>query len=228
MMKRLADIVLSTVGLILLSPLLAVLALAIKLEDGGPVIYRGARVGRYGKQFAMYKFRSMRVVQTVKSEVTVQGDPRVTRVGRFLRATKLDETLQLLNVFRGEMGFVGPRPEAPHYVAYYTPEQRAVLNVRPGITGPAQVYFRHEEHLLAVPDPEEYYIQVIMPAKLRIDLDYARHASLGRDAIVVLRTLVALVRPPAPPALPPYTSIVITGKRPAVVTSGGDSDGNQS
>jgi lipopolysaccharide/colanic/teichoic acid biosynthesis glycosyltransferase len=210
MMKRIFDIAASAAGLVVLSPVCAAVALAVWVNDPGPVIHRGPRVGKDGQPFDILKFRSMRVSQGDGPQLTAEGDPRVTHVGRFLRRTKLDELPQLVNVLRGEMSLVGPRPEAPRYVAQYTPEQRRVLAVRPGITGPAQIRFRHEERLLAGPDPERHYLDVIMPAKLEIDLAYAHHASLRRDLAIIMQTLSAVASSPqmraieiAPKGVPP-------------------------
>jgi lipopolysaccharide/colanic/teichoic acid biosynthesis glycosyltransferase len=201
-MKRAFDIIVALLGLVLLAPLILVLACAILLDDPGPIIYRGQRVGRGGREFRILKFRSMHAQPSVGSELTVSGDPRVTRVGRLLRATKLDELPQLMNVLRGQMSLVGPRPESPQYVALYTPEQRGVLRVRPGITGKATIYFRHEERLLVGPDPQGYYTGVVMPAKLAMDLDYVAHRSFRGDLKLIGLTFLALVRPLPEPALP--------------------------
>lgn len=195
MLKRLFDVVASGAGLILLSPLLLALALAVKLGSPGPIFYRANRVGRYGAPFKLLKFRSMVInADQIGPAVTGAADPRITRVGRFLRRTKLDELPQLINVLRGEMSVVGPRPEDPRYVALYTEEQRQVLNVRPGITSPASVAYRNEEAMLVDDDWEKYYVEQIMPAKLAVDLEYARNASLWRDVRVILGTLRALFR----------------------------------
>lgn len=195
MLKRLFDIAASGLGLILLSPLLLVLALAVKLGSSGPIFYRANRVGRYGKHFKLLKFRSMVInADQIGPAVTRAADPRITRVGRFLRRTKLDELPQLMNVLRGEMSLVGPRPEDPRYVALYTDEQRQVLNVRPGITSPASVAYRNEEAMLVGDDWEKHYVEQIMPVKLAVDLEYARNASLWRDVRVILGTLRALFR----------------------------------
>jgi lipopolysaccharide/colanic/teichoic acid biosynthesis glycosyltransferase len=195
MAKRLFDLIASAAGLLLLSPLLLLIAAAIRLESPGPALHRAVRVGRGGREFTLYKFRTMALnaAQTGPG-ITVSGDPRVTRVGRFLRRWKLDELPQLLNVLRGEMSIVGPRPEDPRYVALYTPEQREVLAVRPGITSPASVRFRNEEALLSGKDWERRYIEEIMPAKLALDLEYVRQASLRRDLAVLWETLAALLR----------------------------------
>ena len=195
MVKRLFDVVASGSGLILLSPLLLALALAVKLGSPGPIFYRANRVGRYGKHFKLLKFRSMVVnADRIGPAVTGAADPRITRVGRFLRRTKLDELPQLINVLRGEMSVVGPRPEDPCYVALYTHEQRQVLNVRPGITSPASVAYRNEETMLVGDDWEKHYVEQIMPAKLAVDLEYSRNASLWHDMRVILGTLRALFR----------------------------------
>jgi lipopolysaccharide/colanic/teichoic acid biosynthesis glycosyltransferase len=203
-MKRCFDITVATIALIALAPLMGIIACAIWLSDpAGPIIYRGLRVGRGGRIFHMFKFRSMRSGTGIKREITVSGDVRVTPVGRLLRASKLDELPQLINVLRGDMSLVGPRPESPRYIAYYTAEQRAVLAVRPGITGLSQIFFRREEQLLSGPNSEHYYITVVMPAKLAIDLAYIRNWSFWRDLVIIAGTLMALVRPPAQPPLPP-------------------------
>lgn len=195
MLKRLFDVVASVAGLVLLSPFLLALALAVKLGSPGPIFYRANRVGRYGTPFKLLKFRSMVIdADRIGPAVTGAADPRITWVGRFLRRTKLDELPQLINVLRGEMSVVGPRPEDPRYVALYTDEQREVLNVRPGITSPASVAYRNEEAMLVGDDWEKHYVEQIMPAKLAVDLEYARNASLWRDVRVILGTFRALFR----------------------------------
>ncbi|MBL8133246.1 MAG: sugar transferase [Anaerolineae bacterium] len=195
MLKRLFDVGVSLAGLIVLSPILLILALWVNLSSEGPIFYRSTRVGRGGAEFKLLKFRSM-VINADKLGPAVTGarDPRITSVGRVLRRTKLDELPQLWNVLVGEMSVVGPRPEAPKYVAYYTPEQREVLRVRPGITSPASVKYRNEEAILTGDDWEALYIREVMPAKLAIDLDYARSASLLKDIQIILQTFLALFR----------------------------------
>lgn len=193
-MKRLFDVTVAAVLLVCLAPVMAIIAGIVRWSSPGPAIYRGSRVGRNGEPFRILKFRTMEV-NRAPGELTVGDDPRVTRIGRLLRATKLDELPQLINVLNGEMSMVGPRPEAPHFVAYYTPEQRAVLDARPGITGPSQLRFRAEERLIVDPDPEQYYISVIMPAKLAIDLEYIRTRSLWSDIVLMARTLQTLAQP---------------------------------
>ena len=193
--KRMFDIAGATLGLVLAGPLLLILAVAIKIESRGPVFFRGVRVGLHGHRFRIFKFRSM-VADAEQSGpgITAAGDSRVTRLGRLLRRFKLDELPQLLNVLKGEMSLVGPRPEDPRYVAHYTPEQRRVLSVRPGITGAASVRYRHEEVLLRGPDWETVYLTVIMPDKLKIDLTYIGHWSFGSDLKVLVQTGAALYR----------------------------------
>jgi FlaA1/EpsC-like NDP-sugar epimerase/lipopolysaccharide/colanic/teichoic acid biosynthesis glycosyltransferase len=199
--KRFGDVVVAALLLLMLSPVLAIIAALIRVDEPGPVIHRGLRTGQGGRPFTVLKFRSMTLAPMPRQEITVSNDPRVTRIGRFLRASKLDELPQLFNVLRGEMSLVGPRPESPHYTAYYTPEQQQVLSVRPGITGAAQIYFPHEEELLNGPDPEQLYITLVMPAKLAIDLEYVRYWSLWLDLKLIFLTLVAIVHPVAPPPL---------------------------
>jgi len=138
---------------------------------------------------------------TFKSELTLRRDPRITPIGRFLRATKLDELPQLVNVLRGEMSVVGPRPESPRFVAHYTPEMLAALNLRPGLTGPASVLFRSQEQLLDGMDFEQYYVAVLMPVKMGINLEYVAHHSLWVDLTIIARTVIALFRPSPPPPL---------------------------
>lgn len=195
MAKRIFDIVCAGLGLLLLCPLLILLALWIKWDSPGPVMFRQERVGRFGRPFYIHKFRSMRVdAPALGPQITVGEDPRITRSGRLLRAAKLDELPQLWDVLRGAMSLVGPRPEVPRYVALYTPEQRElVLSVRPGITDPASLQFRNESEVLArAADPEREYVDVILPAKLKIAGDYVRQASLWTDVRLILATLLRL------------------------------------
>jgi len=194
------DLLLSTVALLALAPLIAVVALLVKGSSAGPVFFRQQRVGRDGTLFWLYKFRTMRPAAGGPA-ITSAGDTRITRVGRVLRQWKLDELPQLLNILRGEMSLVGPRPEVPQYVRLYSPEQRGVLDVRPGITGPSQIRFRDEETLLAAqPDPELYYHTALLPAKLAIDLEYARHHHLLGDLQLIAGTVRAVCRPSTPPS----------------------------
>lgn len=191
MAKRAFDLFFSVLGLLVLSPLLLLLALLVKLSDGGPVFYRQQRVGQGGRLFAILKFRSMVVnAEKMGLSVTKDGDPRITQIGRFLRKTKLDELPQLWNVLRGEMSFVGPRPEVPRYVAHYTAEQRRVLALKPGITDLATLEFRNEEELLRTAgDTEKFYLEYCVPRKIELNLAYARQANLWEDVKIILRTL---------------------------------------
>ena len=196
MVKRCFDLLVALVGLCLLSPLLFVVAVLIKLDSPGPVFYKGDRVGKDGAPFKMYKFRTMVVeADRMGSALTHGGDPRVTRLGRILRKWKIDEIPQLINVVRGEMSIVGPRPESPGFVVYYTPGQRQVLQVKPGITGLTQVQYRHEELLLSrYTNRDEVYIKTIMPQKLALDLEYIEQQSLAFDLKLVGQTLLALFK----------------------------------
>lgn len=194
-MKRLFDIIASGLGLIFLSPLFLIVALLIKFDSPGPVFYRQSRVGRYGKDFRLFKFRSMRVGSDKKGLITVGGhDPRVTRSGYYIRKYKLDEFPQLINVFIGDMSLVGPRPEVRKYVDLYNHEQLHVLDVRPGITDLASIRYRNENELLATAsDPEQYYRDIIMPDKLRINLQYISDHSFFRDLKIIFMTFKAII-----------------------------------
>ena len=194
--KRTMDIVLSACALAVLWPLLLLIALAIWIDDPGPVFYRQVRVGRNGKTFRIFKFRSMVMDADKKGlAITVGRDSRITRVGAVLRKTKLDELAQLLNVLLGQMSFVGPRPEVPKYVELYTPYQRQVLLVRPGITDYASIAYRNENDLLAgAPNPEAMYIEQIMPDKIELNMKYLREISPLADIRLILKTIVAVIK----------------------------------
>lgn len=194
--KRAMDIVLSACALAVLWPLLLLIALAIWIDDPGPVFYRQVRVGRNGKTFRIFKFRSMVMDADKKGlAITVGRDSRITRVGAVLRKTKLDELAQLLNVLFGQMSFVGPRPEVPKYVELYTPYQRQVLLVRPGITDYASIAYRNENDLLAgAPNPETMYIEQIMPDKIELNMKYLREISPLADIRLILKTIVAVIK----------------------------------
>ena len=195
-MKRLFDIVASACGLILLSPLFFIVSVWIKLDSIGPVFYRQVRVGRYNKDFKIFKFRTMMVGADKGSLVTIGGrDPRVTRIGYYLRKFKIDELPQLINVFIGDMSLVGPRPEVRHYVNYWTSEQLHVLDVRPGITDPASIKFRNENELMeSAEDPESFYINVIMQEKLKLYLEYVHNASFWYDIKLIFKTIYTVVK----------------------------------
>lgn len=189
--KRLFDIAFALVLLVLLSPLLVLFALAVAFTSSGGAFFQQQRVGKGGEPFALLKFRSMRPGSEAKGQLTIGGrDPRITGVGYFLRKTKLDELPQLWNVLVGDMSVVGPRPEVPRYVALYTPEQRAVLSVRPGITGMASLDYIDENELLAkASDPEKAYIEEVMPAKLALDLRYVREHNAALDLRIIAVTI---------------------------------------
>ena len=195
MAKRLFDLLGATLALLLLSPLLLAAALVVKLDTPGPVFFRQERVGRHGVPFRIHKFRTM-VHGAGGLPLTVGADPRITRVGAFLRRTRIDELPQFIDVLLGRMSLVGPRPEVPRYVAHYPPALRdRVLAVRPGITDPSSLDFLDEAARLAIAaDPEREYIEVILPAKLRRAAEYAERASLATDLAVLWGTLRKLLR----------------------------------
>jgi lipopolysaccharide/colanic/teichoic acid biosynthesis glycosyltransferase len=195
MAKRLFDLLLAAAGLLLLSPLLLAIAVAIRLDTPGPALFRQQRVGRGGRPFRIHKFRTMVADAPARGPgLTIGDDARVTRAGRFLRAKRLDELPQLIDVLRGDMSLVGPRPELPRYVAHYPAALRErVLAVRPGITDPSSLaYLDEAERLAAAADPEREYVEVILPAKLAAAADYADRASLATDLGVIWRTLRAI------------------------------------
>jgi lipopolysaccharide/colanic/teichoic acid biosynthesis glycosyltransferase len=200
--KRAFDLLLTVPGLLLLSPVFAVAALAVWLGDRGPVFFRQERVGWRGVPFRMWKFRTMRVdAERMGPQLTVGRDPRITGVGAWLRRSKVDELPQLLNVLTGEMSLVGPRPEVERYVRLYTEEQARVLELAPGITDPASIAFRNESEILALEeDPERAYVERVMPEKIRLNLAYAERANVLTDLGVLLRTVTpGGGRRPAPP-----------------------------
>lgn len=190
MTKRIFDFTFSLFGLILLSPILIIVAILIKLNSKGSVFYKQVRVGRNGKDFKIFKFRTMNVNADKLGLLTVGGrDPRITSVGFYLRKYKLDELSQLINVLIGDMSFVGPRPEVRKYVELYSEKQKKVLLVKPGITDLASIEFRNENDILSEQkDPDQYYIDVIMPKKLEINLNYIKKRSLLNDIGVIFST----------------------------------------
>lgn len=196
MIKRAFDILSSGLGLILLSPLFLILAIWIKLDSKGPVLYKQIRAGRLNKDFTLLKFRSMRTGSDKKGLITIGGrDPRVTKSGYYIRKYKLDELPQLINVFLGDMSLVGPRPEVRHYVEMYNEEQLIVLTIRPGITDMASIRYRNENELLeSVDNPEQYYREVIMQDKLRINMEYVEKASFWFDIKLILSTFIEILK----------------------------------
>lgn len=197
MSKRLFDWVMSSLGLLALGPILVLIALAVKLDSPGPVFFRQERVGRFGQPFRIHKFRTMRHEPADKGlQITVGADRRITRVGHFLRASKLDELPQLLDVWQGTMSLVGPRPEVPRYVAHYPAALRdKILSVRPGITDIASIEYRDESTVLGrAADPEHAYIYEVLPHKLALAAAYVDRASVWLDIQLIARTLAAIVR----------------------------------
>jgi lipopolysaccharide/colanic/teichoic acid biosynthesis glycosyltransferase len=189
-LKRSFDIMVSAGGLVLLACPFAVIALAIKLFSTGPVFYRQQRIGRGGEPFWLYKFRTMRASGDGPL-ITVEGDPRITPMGRVLRRCKLDELPQLWNVLRGDMSIIGPRPEVEQLVRYYTPEQRRILEQTPGVAGLSQLVYPHEADILqGYPNPEEVYRQHLMPKKLTVDLEYERNRTLRSDLVLLAEIIL--------------------------------------
>jgi len=183
--------------LLVLSPLLCLIALAIKREDQGPVFYRGSRTGKYGRPFLIYKFRTMVVAaEKLGGPSTAAGDRRVTGVGKIIRKYKIDELPQLINVFLGEMSIVGPRPEVKHYTDMFIGEEQNILTVRPGITDWASIWNADEATVLAgAADPEQAYMELIRPTKLKLQMKYVREQSFWVDLKIIFLTLVAIVQP---------------------------------
>ena len=193
---RAIDVAASAIGLAVLSPVLALLWVIVKRDSPGPAFHVAERVGKGGRIFRLYKFRTMAVgSDRTGPGITVAADARVTRAGAFLRRTKLDELPQLFNVLKGDMSLVGPRPESPRYVSLYTAAQREVLDVRPGITSAASLVYRDEAALLTTPDWEDRYINEIMPHKLAIELEYLARRSVVRDLQLLVRTVFVLPSP---------------------------------
>lgn len=201
--KRLSDLIISTVTLLVLSPLLILIGAIVRAESTGPAVYKQTRVGKSGRPFTLFKFRSMSVSRAGGPEFTPGQTARVTRFGRILRKSKLDELPQLWNVLVGDMSIVGPRPEVPAWTTVYPERWEIVLSVRPGITDPASIVFRDEEAILAAaPDPEECYRNEILPRKLDLATEYAIHRTLLGDLRIILRTALAILRPPRPESAP--------------------------
>jgi len=194
--KRGFDLGVALLGLVLLSPILIGPGLVVLVASGPPILFRQERVGKDGRPFRLVKFRTMRTDVPAGLAITASKDPRITPVGRLLRATKLDELPQLINVLRGEMSLVGPRPEVARYAARYDARQRGVLRVRPGLTDPATVAFRDEESLLGAVDAqrrEAFYLNEILPKKLALNLEYIEHSGFWYDLGLILKTLKVMV-----------------------------------
>lgn len=197
MAKRLFDVVLATVGLVACAPILVVAGALVRLTSPGPMLFRQERIGRGFRPFTIYKFRTMVADAPQRgAAITCGDDPRITRVGRLLRATKIDELPQLFNVLRGDMSFVGPRPEVQRYVEMFADDYREILAVRPGITDLASILYRDEAAILGrAADPQAEYVGRILPHKIRLAKEYRHRSSLLFDVGVILQTILAVVRP---------------------------------
>jgi lipopolysaccharide/colanic/teichoic acid biosynthesis glycosyltransferase len=197
LIKRVFDIFFSALGLAIHSPVFLVLSIAIRMESRGPVFYRGVRVGLHGKPFRIYKFRSMVTdAEKLGASSTHQADPRLTRFGKYIRKFKLDELSQLINVFLGDMSFVGPRPEVQKFVDIYTEEEKAILTVRPGITDWSSIKFHNEGEIIessGIADADEAYARLIRPEKLRLQLKYVRERNLWIDMKIILCTVLTVI-----------------------------------
>lgn len=195
MLKRLLDFIIVFIGLLVLVPFFLIVAILIKLDSSGPVFYMQERVGRNGTIFKLFKFRSMRIDSDKSVLITIgKRDPRITATGYFLRKFKIDELPQLLNVLKGEMSLVGPRPEVEKFVKLYTADQQRVLSVKPGITDYASIEFRNENELLeGKADPIDFYVREIMPEKLRLNLMYIDNQSLLTDIRIIFKTLFLII-----------------------------------
>jgi lipopolysaccharide/colanic/teichoic acid biosynthesis glycosyltransferase len=193
--KRIFDLICSTLGLIVLSPVLIIIAIRIKTGSDGPVFFRQIRVGENNKEFEILKFRTMVVdAEKLGRQITVGNDSRITKIGAFLRKYKLDELPQLINVFKGEMSLVGPRPEVPRYVKLYNEEQKKVLEVKPGITDLASIRYRDENDLLGeAENPDEFYINIIMPDKLALNLEYINKNNVFFDIYIIFKTIIKCI-----------------------------------
>ena len=195
MLKRIFDTILSLFGLIILLPFMLIIAIFIKLDSKGPVFFKQVRVTKNGREFKIFKYRTMRVGSDKYSQITVGKDNRITKEGAFLRKYKLDEIPQLINVLIGDMSLVGPRPEVPKYVALYTDEQKEILKVRAGITDYASIEFSDENDLLASEeDPEKAYIEKVMPKKIELNKKYLSEISVLTDIKIILLTIKKILK----------------------------------
>ena len=196
LIKRILDILLSTISLAIIWPFLIFIGILIRVDSSGPIFYRQNRVGLHGTPFRIFKFRTMVIDADKKGlSITTGQDPRITRIGRVLRKTKVDELPQLINIIKGEMSFVGPRPEVPRYANMYSSYQKQVLLVRPGITDYASIVYRNENEMLdKVAEPEDKYINDIMPSKIELNLKYIREISLITDIKIIFQTLAVVVK----------------------------------
>jgi lipopolysaccharide/colanic/teichoic acid biosynthesis glycosyltransferase len=194
MIKRIFDIASSLFVLVLASPFFIIISILIKLDSNGAIFFTQIRVGKNGKDFSLLKFRTMKTTQETSSLITIGNDNRITKVGYILRKYKLDELPQLLNILKGEMSVVGPRPEVRKYVDMYSPAQLKVLSVKPGLTDPASIKFSNESELLGkAENPENYYIQELMPAKIELSLNYIKNQNFISDFKIILKTLSKII-----------------------------------
>jgi len=195
MIKRSFDFVFSIIGLLVLSPILLLIALIIKLDSKGPILFIQGRVGKNNLDFNIFKFRTMHMASQSKGLLTLGNrDSRITKVGYFLRRYKIDEFPQLINILKGDMSFVGPRPELRHYVNYYTEDDLKIFSVRPGITGLASLKYRNEVELLkAAKDPEDYFIKIIIPDKLKFNKEYIKRQSFLFDLKLIFITIIKVI-----------------------------------
>lgn len=194
MIKRIFDLFFSIVGIIFFLPFFLIISILIKLDSEGEILFRQTRVTKNGKEFKIFKFRTMRKNTEGNKQITVGADNRITKIGKILRKTKLDEMPQLFNIIKGEMSFVGPRPEVPKYVAYYTDEQKEILKVRAGITDYASIYFSNESEILGKQeDPEKYYIEKIMPLKLKLNKKYIENIGVITDIKIIILTILKIM-----------------------------------
>ncbi|KDE63998.1 glycosyl transferase [Fusobacterium necrophorum BFTR-1] len=195
MLKRTFDVICSGIGILFLLPFFLLISICIKLDSKGPVIFKQIRITKNGKKFYIYKFRTMKMNTESQGQLTIGKDNRITRVGAFLRKTKLDELAQLFNVFLGDMSIVGPRPEVPKYVALYTEKQKEILKVKAGITDYASIYFSKENELLeGKENPEQYYIHEIMPKKIKLNKKYIQEISLMTDIKIIILTIFKILK----------------------------------
>lgn len=190
--KRIFDFSISLLGIIILSPILLLVSIMIKIDSKGNILFLQKRVGRFGKEFNIYKFRTMVTdAEKLGKQITIGNDSRITKIGGFLRKFKIDELPQLFNVLKGDMSLVGPRPEVPKYVNLYTKEQKRVLDVRPGITDMASLRYKDENDLLgSVDNPEEFYINVIMKDKLKLNIEYIENSNIFFDIYLIIKTII--------------------------------------
>lgn len=189
-MKRLFDLVLSICGILFLLPFFIIISVLIKLDSPGDIIFKQTRVTKDGKEFKIFKFRTMKANTEKQGQITIGADSRITSVGNFLRKTKLDELPQLFNIVMGDMSFVGPRPEVPKYVAMYTWDQKEILKVRAGITDYASIYFSNESEILGKQkEPEKFYIEKIMPYKIELNKKYIKESGIITDIKIIFLTI---------------------------------------